>query len=184
MITAVGTAGLAGTGITVATPLTFAHANGASARDSGSGITVAPALASAHLINTQIRTVTPVGATNVKVGSVTGFAVGDTMAIGSFGFQESVGITAIGTTGSRRHGHHLRPGPRHGRTGTAKSLPISTTGTGVTLSAALAAAHPAGAPVTVYGAGSAPVALTNDMPAQPAYTAVQWKTRSTTPCTG
>jgi beta-glucosidase len=47
-IQTVGTAGATGTGITLAAPLTLAHASGAAAQDLGTGITLAAPLAAAH----------------------------------------------------------------------------------------------------------------------------------------
>jgi hypothetical protein len=47
-IAAVGTAGAAGTGVTLATPLTLAHASGVAARDLGSGVTTTAGLTMAH----------------------------------------------------------------------------------------------------------------------------------------
>ena len=46
-ITAVGTAGATGTGVTLTAPLTIAHASGAAAQDLGSGITVTAPLTQA-----------------------------------------------------------------------------------------------------------------------------------------
>ncbi len=98
IIATVGTAGAAGTGITLTAPLTIAHAPGVLA-----------------------VTTTLVGATNVKVGSVTNFAVGQTVSIDAGARAENATISAVGTTGA--------------------------TGTGITLAGPLAFAHPSAAAV-------------------------------------
>ncbi len=77
-ISAIGTAGVTGTGITLTTPLAFAHANGAA-----------------------VRTVSSIpGATNIKVASVTGFNVGDPIAIDTGTALETSTVTAVGTSGA------------------------------------------------------------------------------------
>ena len=47
-ITTVGTSGAAGTGVTLQTPLSFGHVNGATTQDIGSGITLTSAVTAAH----------------------------------------------------------------------------------------------------------------------------------------
>jgi hypothetical protein len=47
-ITAVGTSGAGGTGVTLQTPLSFAHVNGVAVQDLGSGITLTSAVTAAH----------------------------------------------------------------------------------------------------------------------------------------
>ena len=175
-ITNVGTAGIAGTGIDVATPLAYAHVGGAVARDSGSGVTVSP-LSFAHPMNTQTRLVTPAGATNVKVSSVTGFNVGDTIQIGQFGFAETATIATVGTTGILGTGITFAPPTTLAHWGTEVVADLTTSGTGFGLAAALTKSHPAGAVVTVIGPGTAPIAQTNDLLGQPAFTGAQWKAR-------
>jgi hypothetical protein len=53
-ISAVGTAGAAGTGVTLANPLTIAHASGAAARDLGSGLTLTAGLTKTHASGVQL----------------------------------------------------------------------------------------------------------------------------------
>ncbi len=53
-IVSVGTSGATGTGVTLATPLTIAHASGAAAQDLGSGITLTSALTAASPVGTQV----------------------------------------------------------------------------------------------------------------------------------
>ncbi len=98
VITTVGTAAQTGTGITLSSPLTAAHLSGV-----------------------VVVTTTVVGATNIKVGSVTNFAVGQTINIDAGARFESAVISAVGTTGA--------------------------TGTGITVSAPLTIAHPPAATV-------------------------------------
>ena len=54
VITAVGTAGSAGTGVTLDSPLSGAHANGAPVQDLGSGITLSSALSNAHPVQSRV----------------------------------------------------------------------------------------------------------------------------------
>jgi hypothetical protein len=53
-ITAVGTAGATGTGVTLATPLKIAHASGAPAQDLGSGLTLTTPLTTSSPVGTQV----------------------------------------------------------------------------------------------------------------------------------
>jgi alpha-L-rhamnosidase len=53
-VTAVGTAGASGTGVTFAPALSAAHASGVSARDAGTGVTVTPALNGSHSDGTAV----------------------------------------------------------------------------------------------------------------------------------
>jgi hypothetical protein len=53
-IQTVGTSGAAGTGVTLASALTLAHASGAAAQDLGSGITLSTPLASAYALGTTV----------------------------------------------------------------------------------------------------------------------------------
>ncbi len=55
------------------------------------------------------RIVAPAGATNIKVASVTGFAVGDTMTIGSGASMETKTVTAVGTAGAAGTGITFTP---------------------------------------------------------------------------
>ena len=58
-IAAVGTAGAAGTGITLATPLTKAHASGVASRNAGTGVSFTPALAGAHATGVAVTSTLP-----------------------------------------------------------------------------------------------------------------------------
>jgi hypothetical protein len=77
VIAAVGTAGIAGTGVNLTTPITYLH--------SGS-----PAVA----------TIAPAGSNVIKVASVTGFNVGDRINIDTLSALETNYITAVGTAGA------------------------------------------------------------------------------------
>jgi hypothetical protein len=85
-ITAVGTAGAAGTGVTLQSPLAFTHAAAASAQDLGSGITLTSALAFAHAatarvinasaLGTGITVTAPLAQAHVFGSTVNGSATG------------------------------------------------------------------------------------------------------------
>ena len=108
---------VSGSGITLTAPLASAHATGAAA--SGNGLTLSAGLTKLHTGAAAVATVTPAGVTNIKVVSVAGFAVGDTVTIDTGTTLETAVIAAIGTAGA--------------------------TGTGITLTAPLASTH-TGAP--------------------------------------
>ncbi|HMF04993.1 MAG TPA: glycoside hydrolase family 3 C-terminal domain-containing protein, partial [Acidimicrobiia bacterium] len=115
-IQTVGTAGATGTGLTLAGALASAHASGASVVGAGPSITTLAAASAA-------------GATNIKVASVSGFTVGQTVVVDTGASKESAVITTVGTAGA--------------------------TGTGLTLASALTNAHATGAMVALGGPGSA-----------------------------
>jgi arabinogalactan endo-1,4-beta-galactosidase len=114
-VSAVGTAGAAGTGVTLSAPLTLGHAPGAVAIDSGTGITLASGLTVAHPQGAVVATLVPAGATVLKVANVTNFAVGQTIAVDSGAGQETAVVASVGTSGA--------------------------TGTGITLAAPLTRTH-------------------------------------------
>ena len=114
------------------------------------------------------------GATNIKVRSVNGFAVGDKITVGTPANQETVTVTAVGSAGSGRHRHRLHAGPRQGAyrrarwvvspgTGLdlaaplkfnhAANLPFSDRGTGISFEPATAFAHSSNEPVQALGTG-------------------------------
>jgi hypothetical protein len=115
VIAAVGTAGAVGTGITLIAALTQAHASGVAVTLVGPTITTLAAASGA-------------GATNIKVASTAGVAVGQTVTIDTGANAENAVITSVGTAGA--------------------------TGTGLTLAAALTLAHATGAGVGLAGPGS------------------------------
>src|ERR671923_669393 len=71
--------------------------------------------------NTTLAAAAAAGATNIKVASVTGMSAGDTIHVDTGAARETRPIASVGTSGAN--------------------------GTGITLTAPLAEAHPAGAPV-------------------------------------
>jgi len=116
-----------GTGITLARPLAQDHPVGDAFIHPGTGVTLTAPLTKTHLagantsISTTLSAVAASGATNVKVANVTNLAAGDQLTIGQAGYTETVTVQSVGTAGA--------------------------TGTGVTVSPALAQSHFAGDPI-------------------------------------
>ena len=123
VISTVGTAGPGGTGITLVSALTFAHANASSVLGPA-GVTASLAAAA-------------VGPTNIKVDTVAGFVVGQTITIGTDPSEEVVVIQSVGTAGAG--------------------------GTGITLTSALRRAHGVGSGV-VGPNGTATLAAATTLP--------------------
>jgi beta-glucosidase-like glycosyl hydrolase len=96
---------VSGSGITLTAPLASAHATGAAA--SGNGLTLSAGLTKLHTGAAAVATVTPAGVTNIKVVSVAGFAVGDTVTIDTGTTLETAVIAAIGTAGATGTGIDL-----------------------------------------------------------------------------
>ena len=113
------------------------------------------------------------GATNIKVRSVNGFAVGDKLTVGTPGNRETVTITAVGAAGPNGTGLDFTPAlaKAHGNAegvvipGTgldlaaplqfnhAANLPLSDRGTGISFEPATAFAHSSNEPVQALGTG-------------------------------
>lgn len=113
------------------------------------------------------------GATNVKVYSSTGFAVGDKMTIGTPADWETVTITSVGTPGATGSGVDFTPALHHTypawdfvvdqgtglelaaplRFNHAANLPFSDRGTGISFEPATAFAHISDEPVQALGTG-------------------------------
>ena len=113
------------------------------------------------------------GATNIKVRSVNGFAIGDKITIGTPTTRETVTITVVGTGGPTGTGIDFQPGltkshidseevvaPGSGldlssplRFSHAANLPFSDRGTGITFQPATAFAHSSNEPVQALGTG-------------------------------
>ncbi|HEX5193166.1 MAG TPA: hypothetical protein VFW09_10210 [Solirubrobacteraceae bacterium] len=116
-----------GTGITLAHPLAHDHTTGEEIASPGTGVTLTAPLQHAHAtgandaITTSLSTATDASATNIKLGSVAGFAAGDRITVGQPGYAETVTVKTVGTAGAD--------------------------GTGVTVSPALSRPHDAGDPV-------------------------------------
>jgi hypothetical protein len=116
---------------------------------------------------------TPAGSTNIKVGSVSGFQVGNKMDIGTCYDCETVTITAVGTTGASGTGVTFEPALTesylagqsvvHHGTGLdlaaplqfehASNLPFSDWGTGISFESATAFPHSSNEPVQALGTG-------------------------------
>jgi hypothetical protein len=116
---------------------------------------------------------TSAGATNIKVGRVRGFTVGDKMTVGTPANWKTVTITAVGTPGSTGSGVTFTPalaqaypkGERVVDQGTgldlaaplrfnhSANLPFSDRGTGISFQPATAFAHLSDEPVQALGTG-------------------------------
>ncbi len=127
-ISSVGTAGAGGTGIDLTTSTTNAH-NGAVLVDA---------------------VVAPAGATNVKVASVTGFAVGDTMLVDTGAAQETVTVTVVGTATATGTGITFTPALAQLHNGGTTVVDL---GTGITVSTPFTLAHAAGVAIRGLGSG-------------------------------
>jgi hypothetical protein len=90
-----------------------------------------------RITQTTLSAAANAGDTNVKVASVTGMVAGNTLTVDTGAAAETVTIATVGTAGA--------------------------TGTGVTVTPALASAHAAGAIVTVNGVPSTSTAAPNDI---------------------
>ena len=140
----------------------------------GHGIeTVTVAKVGTPASHTTLVTDSPIGATNIKVRSVTGFSVGDKVIIGTPANQKTYTITAIGKPGPTGIGLDFAPafveahasGESAVVLGTgldlsaplkfahAANLPFSDQGTGVTFEPATAFAHSSNEPVQALGTG-------------------------------
>jgi Bacterial alpha-L-rhamnosidase C-terminal domain/Bacterial alpha-L-rhamnosidase 6 hairpin glycosidase domain len=100
--------------------------------------------------NTTLAAAADAGATNVKVASVAGMAAGDMLKIDTGAALESRTITSVGTAGASGTGVTLTTalGAAH-----ASGVPVHDLGTGITFTPALASAHAAGAGVLDLGTG-------------------------------
>jgi hypothetical protein len=114
----VGTAGAAGTGLSLTAPLTKPHAAGVQITSAGltftstltkphaagatvtaNGVIVSGNLTLPHTAGTPIATVTPAGTKDLKVAAITGFAAGKKIVIGSGDDAETAVIASVGTAG-------------------------------------------------------------------------------------
>ena len=139
---------VSGSGITLAAGLASAHAGGAAV--SGSGVAFAAPLASDHAsgmpvydgaatgvnltaTSTTLAAAVAAGATNIKVASVSGLALGQTITIDSGGSAETAVISGPVNSSNAFNGT------------------AGATGTGLNVTTALAFAHASGASVTGLG---------------------------------
>ena len=152
-ITAVGTAGLDGTGVDITPALSMMHPAGGEVKDvsqPGTGIDLTESLDSAHAAGAPVVAINlPTGATSIKVASTDGIYVGAVLTIDTGANQEFATVTAVGTSGPE--------------------------GSGLTLAAPTQFPHEDGAPVTTSGTGEVPA--TNDFPAEPAFSGEEWAAR-------
>jgi hypothetical protein len=122
---------------------------------------------------TKLLEKTNAGATNIKVRNVNGFAVGDTLTIGTSGKRSTVTITAVGTAGPKGTGIEFTPAldkayiagedavvPGTGldlaaplKFNHAANLPFADRGTGISFEPATAFAHSSNEPVQALGTG-------------------------------
>ena len=113
------------------------------------------------------------GATNIKVRSVNGFAVGDKFDLGTPANRETLTISAVGTPGPRGTGIDFTPATKQPhidseeavvqgtgldlaaplRFSHTANLPFSNRGTGITFQPATAFAHLSNEPVQALGTG-------------------------------
>jgi beta-galactosidase/beta-glucuronidase len=129
VIASVGTLGTGGTGITLTTPLALKHASAAVVVTVVGITTLSGASTTLAAGNGNVAAPSVAGDTNIKVSSVTNFAVGQTITIGAGANLETKDISTVGTSGS--------------------------TGTGLTLTSPLSFAHVlGGAVLTVTPAGT------------------------------
>jgi beta-glucosidase len=128
-ITVVGTSGSGGTGITLAAPLTLAHASGAGAQDLGTGVNLVAPLAQAHAIGA--------GAQDLGTGITLTAPLTLAHAIGAAIQGLGTGITLSAPLGSAH----------------AVGAAIQAAGSGITLAAPLTGAHAYGAAVQDTGTG-------------------------------
>jgi hypothetical protein len=90
------------------------------------------------------------GATNIKVRTVHGFAVGDKVTVGTPANKEVVRITAIGTGGDRGSGIDFTPALTHTHIAAEN---VVAPGTGLDLAAPLKFNHSANLPFSARGSG-------------------------------
>ncbi|MGZ4379966.1 MAG: hypothetical protein ACXVZN_00185 [Gaiellaceae bacterium] len=108
-----------------------------SSTDGAGGVYLTWQTRSFRITQTTLSAAANAGDTNIKVGSVTGMVAGNTLTVDTGANAQTVTITTVGTAGS--------------------------TGTGITFTPALTAAHALGAVVTVNGVASTSAAAPNDI---------------------
>jgi non-reducing end alpha-L-arabinofuranosidase len=134
-------------------------------------VTVAHVGTQAH--RTNLSAVVSAGSTKIKVRSVTGFAAGNKITVGTPATQETVTITAVGTSGPAGTGLDVTPAlarahieaetvvdPGTGlelaaplKFSHASNLPFGDRGTGISFAPATAFAHSSNEPVQALGTG-------------------------------
>lgn len=161
-IVSVGTAGVSGTGVTLATPLQFVHATGATAEDEGTGVILSAPLEFTHTAGTAV--VDP--GTGITLSAPLEFA----HAAGTAALDPGTGITL---SRPLKYTHAVGAATVDAGTGITLTRPLryshpsgetaSTPGTGITLSKPLDSAHSSGETVTTSGITFTP-ALSGSFP--------------------
>jgi len=100
--------------------------------------------------NTTLAAASDAGATNIKVGSVFGMSAGDTVHVDSGVARETRTIASVGTSGASGTGLTLTSPLDAAH---AAGVPVQNPGTGITFTPALTSAHDAGAGVLALGTG-------------------------------
>jgi sRNA-binding protein len=121
VIASVGTSGASGTGVTLASGLTKDHVSGSPVTGNilvlTSGLTLSHAVTTANAAAIPVVTLTPAGATNIKVVNVAGFVAGQSIYIDTGANQETATIAAVGTSGATGTGLDLTVGLTLAHTG-------------------------------------------------------------------
>jgi hypothetical protein len=100
--------------------------------------------------NTTLAAPAAAGETNIKVGSVTGMSAGDTIHIDTAAARETRTIASVGTSGASGTGVTLTSALDAAH---AAGVPVQDLGTGISFAPALTSGHDAGAGVLGLGTG-------------------------------
>jgi hypothetical protein len=165
-VTAIGTAGAKSTLFTDAaagdTNVKVASVNGATvgqpiAIDTGTNVETPTVTAvGTPATATTLAAASAVGDTSIKVASVTGVDVGDTLAVDTGANLDTETVTAVGTAGATGTGITVTPALAHAHASGFRGAAVndvSKPGTGITFTPALAKAHAAGTATAVNGTG-------------------------------
>jgi hypothetical protein len=100
--------------------------------------------------NTTLAAPAAAGATNIKVGSVTGMSAGDTIHVDTGAARETRTIASVGTSGASGTGLTLTSPLEAAH---AAGVPVQDPGTGISFAPALTSGHDAGAGILALGTG-------------------------------
>jgi hypothetical protein len=100
--------------------------------------------------NTTLAAPAEAGATNIKVGSVTGMSAGDTIHVDTGAARETLTIASVGTSGASGTGLTLTSPLDAAH---AAGVPVQDPGTGISFAPALTSGHDAGAGILALGTG-------------------------------
>ena len=121
VIASVGTSGAGGSGVTLTSGLTKDHVSAAPVTGNmlvlTSGLTLSHAVTTADATAIPVVTLTPAGATNIKVINVAGFVAGQTINIDTGANLETATIASVGTAGATGTGLDLTAGLTLAHTG-------------------------------------------------------------------